>query len=102
MIHIVVRAEQSFFFTAEGYEDDGPSRLWFLRAEQPSQFQHSRYTGSIVVGAVVNLAFTRRQTSFTASTKVIIMCAEHDHFILEIGISTIQNADDVEGGNSLP
>ena len=45
--------------------------------------RHAGSSRSIVVGAVMDLARAWRETAFTAGTKVIVVSADDDGFILE-------------------
>src|SRR5262249_41993440 len=56
MVHIVIRSQQSFLFTAESDEHDSALQLRTLSAEDASQLDQSRSSGSVVVGAVMYFA----------------------------------------------
>jgi hypothetical protein len=44
----------------------------------------------------MNLAFARRQATFTATTQVIVMRTQDDCLVLQFRIAAGQDADDVE------
>ena len=54
---------------------------------------------SVVVRAVMNLAFARRQAAFAAAAEMIVVRADHDRFVLQLRIRAVENADDVCGGD---
>src|SRR4029079_8720124 len=102
MIHVIVRTEQSFFFTAESDEDDGALQLWFLCAEDTSELDHAGSSGGVVIRAVMYFAGTRRETTFTPTTEMIVVSADDDVLVLENRIGAFKNTDDVVGGNFFP
>ena len=95
--HVVLRAQQAFFFRREGNKRHAPFQCGTLAA--PETLASSSSTGrarSVVVGAVVNLlAPSLRQRTQFPQTDVIVVRADHDGFILESGIVSFQDANDI-------
>ena len=59
------------------------------------QLEQTGYARRVIVGAVVNLAFTGRETAFTAAAKMIVVRTDNDCFAFQLWIRTVEDADDV-------
>ena len=66
-----------------------------MRLEETREFEHAGDARCVIVSAVMYLAFTRRQTAFTAATEMIVVRANDDRFVFQLRIATRQDADDV-------
>ena len=70
---------------------------WPCDVKDAREFEHAGNARSVVVSAVMYLAFARRQTAFAAVSEMIVVRADHDRFVFESWIRTVENADDVGG-----
>src|ERR1043165_2804578 len=61
VIHVVIRAEQSFLFATERDEDECAFELRSLRAEDAREFEYARGSRGVVISAVMDLTGTRRE-----------------------------------------
>src|SRR4029079_14136483 len=93
VIDVIIRTEQSFLFATEGHEHDCSARPCISGTEQASQLQHAGDTRSVVVSAVLYLAFARREAAFAAESEMIVVLANNDYFLLKRRIRAIENAD---------
>src|SRR6185295_19328737 len=99
MIDVVIRSQQSFYFTTESNENQRAFQLRSLGAKDARQFDQSGRAGSVVVSAVMYLAGLRRETILATTTEVIIMRADDDRFVFKNRIGSFKHADYVVRGN---
>src|SRR5688572_6383302 len=85
------RAQQSHFFAGPEREDQSSLRTRILSGvlrEVLREFQDSGHAGSIVIGAIVNLAFfiaVFTRAAFLAEAEMIVVRTDHDIFLLLAG-----------------
>src|SRR5205085_9626587 len=74
----------------------------FVRREDASEFKQSCNTRSVVVRAVMYVAFARCETSFAAAPKMIVVRAYNDCLFLQNRIRAFKDSNDVVSRNAAP
>ena len=90
MVEPIAGAHEPFFFGVPESEKHAALGALAEKGQRPGQHQHAGSAAGIVVGAVVNIADGAEAVVAMAVADVIVVRADQDHLVLELGIAALR------------